>query len=254
MNIEKARAILEKDYLYLRKNKELFYTKNLNSFVDYAKGQAAKYGIKGSRLNAAKLMIEFLKELPSDTKLRDVWDKFPKAEHIEIIEKDPNGFRQVQICNRKLQESVKAGYAYDMVKTFYDAYGNRAKMAAANKGIDWKAISHAFRAAYQLIELFMEGTITYPLKSAPFLKKIKNGEINYISEAAPKLEKLIDVIEILSANSKYPDHCNVDWWENWICDTIEVVYYKKRQPKILIPNPETDPYNTADAFKKEFGL
>ena len=235
----------------LRANKKLFYTKNLNSFVEYARGQAAKYGIKGSRLNAAKLMIDFLKVLPPDTKLRDVWDDIPKAEHIEIVEVDPNGFRQVQVCNRKMQESVKASYAYDMVKTFYDAYGNRAKMAASNKGVDWKAISHAFRAAFQLMELFVEDTITYPLHSAPYLKKIKNGEINY-KEAAPKLEQMIDDIEILAKDSSYPDQPDTEYWDNWLIKTIEECYFNK--PKIVIPNPATDPYNTMDAFKEEFGF
>jgi|AntAceMinimDraft_16_1070373.scaffolds.fasta_scaffold25194_6 hypothetical protein len=238
----------------IRKNKDLFYTTNFDSFVNYAKGQAAKYGIKGSRLNAAKVMIDFLKTKPISTKLTDIWDELPEHEHIEMIGRDPNGFRQLQICNRKMQESIKVEYALEMVQKFYNTYGTRAVQAAENKGIDWKAISHAFRAAFQLVELFTNGTITYPLESAPFLKKLKNGEINYQDEAAPKLEKMVDEIRILAENSKFPTHCNVEWWENWVCDTVESVYYGRMQPTILIPNPETDSYDTMGAFKKEFNL
>ena len=40
------------------KQKQRFYTKNLNSFVNYARRQASKYGIKGSRLNAAQQVLE----------------------------------------------------------------------------------------------------------------------------------------------------------------------------------------------------
>ena len=43
------------------KNRHTFYTKNLKSFIDYARRQASKYGIKGSRINAALQILELLK-------------------------------------------------------------------------------------------------------------------------------------------------------------------------------------------------
>jgi hypothetical protein len=42
------------------KNRHKFYTKNLKSFIDYARRQASKYGIKGSRINAALQVLELL--------------------------------------------------------------------------------------------------------------------------------------------------------------------------------------------------
>ena len=44
-----------------QKNRQQFYTKNLKSFIDYARRQASKYGIKGSRINAALQILELLK-------------------------------------------------------------------------------------------------------------------------------------------------------------------------------------------------
>ena len=43
-------------------NKQKFYTKNLKSFIDYARRQASKYGIKGSRINAALQVLKILKD------------------------------------------------------------------------------------------------------------------------------------------------------------------------------------------------
>jgi len=46
----------------IEKNKQKFYSKNLKSFIDYARRQASRYGIKGSRINAALLVLEILKK------------------------------------------------------------------------------------------------------------------------------------------------------------------------------------------------
>ena len=45
-------------------NRHLFYTRNLKAFVGYARRQAAKYGVKGSRLAEAKAVVTFLKAQP----------------------------------------------------------------------------------------------------------------------------------------------------------------------------------------------
>ncbi|MBI4649913.1 nucleotidyltransferase domain-containing protein [Candidatus Desantisbacteria bacterium] len=45
-----------------------FYTRNLKSFITYARRQAGKYGIKGSRLNAVSEVLKFLKSEVSTQK------------------------------------------------------------------------------------------------------------------------------------------------------------------------------------------
>lgn len=46
----------------IRKNKSKFYTNNLKGFVGYCRKQAAKYGIKGSRIDTTEKVIKFLKK------------------------------------------------------------------------------------------------------------------------------------------------------------------------------------------------
>jgi predicted nucleotidyltransferase len=78
-------------------NKQKFYTKNLKSFIDYARRQASKYGIKGSRINAALQVLEILKKEDPSKKMRRVWRRLPRIEHCYDVAPDPNGMRQYQV-------------------------------------------------------------------------------------------------------------------------------------------------------------
>lgn len=202
-------------------NREKFYTKNLKAFVGYARRQASKYGIKGSRLNAAGQIIIMLTAQDPEQKLSTVWDILPVEDHLRFIETNPNGIRQYQVCGKILQETQKIGYTLSILTKFYDEYGKRARLAAQNKGIDWKAISHAMRAAYQVEELLTDKTITFPLKDAKYLLSVKNGELDYASEVAPALEDLMDRVEVLSEQSTLPKKSDRKFWDNFLIQTIE---------------------------------
>ncbi len=198
-----------------------FYTKNLKSFINYARRQASKYGIKGSRLNAVSEVLNVLKSEISTKKLRSIWDKLPQIEHCYTAETDPNGMRQYQVCGKLFQESAEIGYVIPILEKFYNDYGARAKEAAENKNIDWKAISHALRAAFQLKEIFTQRTITFPLKEAAFLLKVKEGKLDYLTEVAPVLEALMSEVEELASVSNLPEKVNTAYWDRFICDTLE---------------------------------
>ena len=201
--------------------KDRFYTKNLNSFITYARRQASKYGIKGSRLNAASQVLDLLKSENPECRLRDVWDRLPRNEYCLDVGLDPNGMRQYQVCGKTFQESSMIGYVQPIISKFYDDYGHRAKLAAENKNIDWKAISHALRAAIQTKEIMLQGTITYPLKDAPFLLQVKAGQLDYTNEVAPALESLMDEVERLVNQSNLPEKVDTEYWHNFLCETLE---------------------------------
>jgi hypothetical protein len=203
------------------KNRHKFYTKNLKSFIDYARRQASKYGIKGSRINAALQVLELLKKEDPSKKMREIWDKLPRIEHCYDIAPDPNGMRQYQVCGKSFQESAKIGYVIPILEKFYNDYGQRARLAAENKNIDWKAISHALRAAYQTKEILTENNLIFPLKMAPFLMKVKQGKLDYLTEVGPVLESLMEEVEELSLRSTLPETVNRKFWNQFICDTVE---------------------------------
>ena len=203
------------------KNKQKFYTKNLKSFIDYARRQASKYGIKGSRINAALQVLEMLKKVDSSKKMRVVWNQLPRMEHCYDVAPDPNGMRQYQVCGKSFQESATIGYVIPILEKFYNDYGRRAKLAAENKNIDWKAVSHALRAAYQTKEILTENIINFPLRTADFLIKVKQGKLDYLSEVGPVLETLMEEVESLALFSKLPETVDRKFWDQFICDTLE---------------------------------
>ena len=160
--------------------KHRFYSKNLKSFIQYARRQASKYGIKGSRLNAAAEVLALLRSEDPENKLRAIWDRLPRLEHCYEAGRDPNGIRQYQICGKMFQETASIGYVIPVLEKFHDEYGRRARCAAENKNVDWKAVSHALRAAIQVKQIVTQNTIIFPLKEARFLMEVKEGCIDLI--------------------------------------------------------------------------
>lgn len=203
------------------KNRDKFYTKNLKAFIGYARRQASKYGIKGSRLNAAKKVISFLLDYDDSQRMEFVWNQLPIEEHLYMLETNRNNIRQYQVCGKIIQETAKIGYVLDILTRFYEEYGNRAKEAAENKNIDWKAVSHALRAAYQVEELLKDNTITFPLKKAVFLREVKQGQHDYKNIVAPTLEDIMTKVETLSEKSDLPAKAGRKFWDKFIIRTIE---------------------------------
>jgi hypothetical protein len=208
-------------------NRSAFYTRNLSSFINYARRQASKYGIKGSRLNAVQSVLDIMKKADGESRLRELWDDLPRNEHCIERGKDPNGMRQYEVCGKIFQESAKVGYVIPILEKFMESYGQRARLAASNTDIDWKAVSHALRAAYQVRELLTDNTITFPLKDAKFLMDVKTGSLDYLTVVAPALEALMEEVEELSSHSDLPEECDRAMWEDFICETIEREVFQK---------------------------
>ena len=199
---------------YLKANRSKFYSKNLYSFVGYAKGQADKYGIKGSRMGSLEKVINIFQEYDPNKKLSTIKNKILSGEFVEITEEF------LTVNNRKFDWSAKIGYVLDILKKIYLNYGSRARDAKNNEGIDWKAISHAFRATYQVEEIVDTGNLKFPLKNSEYLKKIKSTELNFL-EVSKKLEDLIKTVSDKLENSSLPETPDTEFWNNFIVNIYE---------------------------------
>lgn len=216
-------------------NREKFYSKNIVSFCGYAKTQATKYSVKGDRMNCAKKVLDWFNnaltisrattgyaDMPmSDSDL----STFPTDEHIIFHPGtfDPKGNKimpMYEVCNRKLTVSASLLYNKAIVKKFYDDYGARAKQAATNEGADWKAFSHAFRAVYQAIELFKNGTMTMPRPEAEFLLKVKTGQLE-MKNLVPMLDDLLEQANQLRATSTLPEQPDREFWDKFLISKVE---------------------------------
>lgn len=229
-------AIQSDLWVSLVRKRKMFYTKSLKAFVGYARRQAAKYGIKGSRLAAVRSVVDFMKhytdyphnmtEVKDSPRLADVWDELPRGEHIHDDLADPKGMRMYQVCGKSFQETAKLSYVRPILKDFLDEYGKRAKKAEQNEGIDWKAVSHALRAAAETLELLTMENIFFPLRQATFLKAVKDGKLDFKKQVQPILEIYMHLCEDAAEMSNYPERVSQSRIDKWLVKVLKDVAFK----------------------------
>lgn len=197
--------------------------KQVKGFVSYCQRQAAKYGVKGSRMAACKDVVDLLAakmdELGTSAKLFEIEGDLTLfcsvhefSEIVPIKQQSGDDLPHLEVVDRKIPFTNTVKQAHDIYAKVYDNYGERARAAMDNKGIDWKAMSHAVRVAGQALELLRNGTITFPRVEAPLLLQIKKGEVPF-NDVGAMLEALVDDLDAASAESslpRKPDYMLVD--------------------------------------------
>lgn len=205
-------------------------TRKSAAFVGYCRQQANKYGIKGSRVAAARSVLNALNEgyerFGSVAKLAVMADEveraFAQVEHISVFDQTlENGvvIRHLDVCGRKLPYTSSIKNGREIVQKLVDEYGKRALQAESQQGVDWKALSHSVRVATQAIELLNTGQVTFPLPNADHVIAIKQGRLAY-QDVGTEIEQLLVDVESAAARSSLPD--DVD--RTWIDDFVARVY------------------------------
>ena len=185
-------------------NRQRFYTKDLTKFVEYCRKQAARYGIKGFRVHALKEFLEFLESKDSHLKLREFWDEIKENEYVTKKFNNTEQFNMIYVCGKCFHETVRVSHVLPIIQNYYKEYGSRAIQASLNEGVDWKAVSHAIRAAYEIKEILMNNRITFPLEQAGIVRDVKLGKMDFTTEVAPLLESLAKDLEVLALDSELP--------------------------------------------------
>lgn len=206
-------------------NKDKFIHSGVAAFAGYARGQANRYGIRGSRLKTARVFVELLKEWHPHDVLKDHWTAIEMLskefhEHSHIItqpDAQDTNLKYLEVCNRKAAETVTVKYALTMFEKVVDEYGKRSQMAATNDGSDIKAYYHAIRVSDEAIELLTTGKITLPRPNADFLLKIRNKEFDkeYLSGLVD--ERLVQVEEAM-AKSLLPKEPDLEFVDKLVSD------------------------------------
>lgn len=180
-------------WLEIIQNKDKFLCTQLKAFVGYCRTQANKYGIKGSRVAAARAIVALLETLIAKhghlTKLTTVWTAFEdfanrgNIQHAEIIverlRRQGTPVRMLNVCGRKVQEFTTLKDAYNIYNRVFLEYGHRALQAEKNENVDWKALMHACRVYQETLELLATGFITYPRPESTYLLAVRKGLIPY---------------------------------------------------------------------------
>jgi len=202
-------------------HKSMFYSKNMAGLIGFVRTQANKYCEKGDRLKCAIDAEYFFEARCPDSKLIDFWDDLPNGSHIEKIDKDGRKFYSV--CNRLIQDTSKSSYACSIVKSIVSSYGKRSISAFNNNGLDWKAISHAFRVSNELSDLYKFGTIKYPLVNSETILDIKLGKLDFKNYVLPRLNSLMDEVNALSEKSNFPQEVDKKRIDDFTYYTIKML-------------------------------
>lgn len=220
----------------IQANRDRIVTSRAASFVGYCRTQANKYGIKGSRMAAARAVVELLaaamEKHGTVASLEIVADELAKfvegrghcslleiEQHINVAGSGaavaPKKLWHIEVCNRKCPLTFSIKKAYEIYKGLFDEYGKRALAAESNQGVDWKALSHAVRVARECIELLDTGHITFPRPEREHLLAIKTGRLPY-KDVAEEIDSLLPAAEEASARSKLRSEPDRAWIDEFV--------------------------------------
>lgn len=220
---------------YLVGERDMFITKNMKAFLGYAKGQAIRYSLKGDKLNTLERVIGRIESIFNDEtlrkkyKLHNIWKSLfddvkesREDKNIKMLHPDADRIPMVEICGRKLKDTVTVQYALDVLIKAREEYGRRAREAANADGADYKALSHSIRIASELKSFYTDGGITFPMENADHIKDIKAGKYR-VKEITEELTALTDEIEILAEQSSYPEGLKRDAHDQRIFDLYKEI-------------------------------
>jgi hypothetical protein len=216
------------EWRHIVENRHRLLTRKSAAFIGYARKQAAKYGIKGSRVAAARSSLAILdaalSRLGSTAKLGEIAASIESAveatEHMAIVPITMPGGVVVnhwEVCGRKLPYSSSIKNGRDIMFRLVDEYGHRALQAESNEGVDWKALSHAVRIGQQAIELLSTGEVTFPRPNARDLVAIKTGGRPY-SDVSAEIEALFIDVEAAASASALPAEPDLEWIDDFVAE------------------------------------
>jgi len=196
----------------IQANSDRLVTRRAASFMRYCRQQANKYGIKGSRVAAARAALALLVSAEADhgstaklsTAETEVTAFAGSTEHASLFDMEmPGGrlVRHLEVCGRKMPFTSSIKSAREIVQRLVDEYGERALQAERNEGVDWKALSHAVRVGREALELLETGRITFPLPCAAvgeeierLLEAVEGGAARSTLRNAPDQDFIDDLV------------------------------------------------------------
>jgi hypothetical protein len=207
------------------------------SFVGFALAQAHKTCLKGDNFNRLrdvlawgatltaheqqqKLSAYFVPELnngpdgdgseiPNSFRLFCETSKAMTDFAFELKENDHH-FSCLWISNRQYDPGAKTKTVLKQLQVLVDKYGTRSK-AAAEFGLDYKSLMHAYRLLGEAEEFLATGNITLPrpAEEIAFLKRVRNMELpvdfDWMGDIEAKLDHIRQVIEPKSPLPTKPD-------------------------------------------------
>ena len=162
---------------FLFSEKQRLISSKVKPFLGYCQAQAKKYSLKGKRLDELEKVNKLLGSKSPSSRLKIILSEIEldNFNYVNLVEKEihnqSDSLKLLKIDQKQYNLHAEIRSVKNSLEKVLSKYGNRAHKA--KDGIDWKAIYHAYRVAFELGELLKTGQIQFPLQKAPFLKKVK---------------------------------------------------------------------------------
>jgi len=207
----------------LKENKHLLLSrKGISPFIGFAIAQANKSEIKGGNLAQIRELIAVLRlELESKgASTRLLSDTFDEITLTQInirgvlVKKalaDDGKTEVVEIAGRCFNFGIRLKMFVLALEKMESRYGSRSENAA-QQGIDYKSLCHAYRLVSEAEEFLLHGSITFPRPDREFLKSIRRGEykVDFREEINAKIDYIKTEIEPLSPLQAEPNFKRVN--------------------------------------------
>lgn len=212
---------------YIQDNRSRFYTTNMKSYLGYVRKQASKYGVKGSRLAVLRQALKRSNEWGqyfdngAVIRLSHMKNVLPVGEFASWVETENEKTGKQTFYNlldRKFQDTLTNKEFNAILVKLEENYGERARKAEANEGIDWKALSHACRGGLQLLEIYKTGDLVYPLQDSPFILDVKLGKHTF-KTVQEFLEDIVDQVEHASEQASkngMQQKVDMSFWDGFL--------------------------------------
>jgi len=211
---------------YILEHREKLQTNIVMPFIGYCRGQAAKYSAKGEKYNE---LLHVQDACLSYT------GSFTQGDHVNLKLKsfvDTGVFEGLTHFSVEPRRGAQAGEmylygpdcafplgrslaeVYPILVNKLNAFGDRAKAAAAADGTDLKAYYHALRVVWELEEYLTTGRITLPSPRRAELLRVRANEWSRPFIEAWIADEILRVREIPN-NLPAPDYT---FWSDWLDD------------------------------------
>ena len=212
-------------WMELWDNRSKLLSSQCRSFIGYARKQANKYGIKGSRMGDTQVLVTFLKKevvknpkakLASlDGRLNILSLNHENISLEDIASGSSGSIKHLVCCDKKAPYTVTIDEALKIYEALLARYGQRAEEAKNNDNVDWKALGHAVRICEQSIIFLQTGEIHFPNKNRKHYLSIRNGEISF-EEVSKEIEELFNNVQMASDKSFLPTEPDYKWIDSFV--------------------------------------
>lgn len=211
---------------YIQVHRDQFVSKQMKSFIGYCIGQSQKYSLKGDHMAAYSLAYGFFNEKHTTLTVGDVGPgnlAMVMPDLIKIVklpDSQPDRLLSyIQVGPKtKVPFTASCKLAADIFKQQYDKYGERARAAMNNQGLDLKALLHAVRVINEGIELCKTGTITFPRPEAALLLQIRKNELPF-QQISEMIDEGVATLKVEMEKSSLPEKPNIPFIEDFVTRT-----------------------------------